>query len=174
MPFFPRILVHLVGLDHRVVQRVAVQADAGALLEPVPQGQQFLAIAAQLAGHLRRGGPLGDPVEDHQQSRGAAMGPPQGGPREGVEDPAAGAALEVHHGDAMTAVDPQAVPLPAARAGQAMGVEQFDEFGVAGVLVQIIDQGEVHGQDLQRPVISPLRTPPHGAIVKRWSTGSPS
>jgi hypothetical protein len=49
----------------------------------------------------------------------------------------------------MTAVDPQALPLPAARAGQAVGVEQFDELGVAGVLVQIIDQGEVHGQDLQ-------------------------
>jgi hypothetical protein len=27
-------------------------------------------------------------------------------------------------------------------------MEQLDEFGVAGVLVQIIDQGEVHGQDL--------------------------
>src|SRR5512147_465742 len=30
-PLFPRILVHLVGLDHLVVQRVTVQADAGAL-----------------------------------------------------------------------------------------------------------------------------------------------
>jgi hypothetical protein len=49
----------------------------------------------------------------------------------------------------MAAVDPQALPLPAARAGQAVGVEQFDEFGVAGALVQIIDQGEVHGQDLR-------------------------
>src|SRR5215469_17699531 len=39
MPFFPRVLVHLIGLDHRVVQRVAVQTDAGALLESVPQGQ---------------------------------------------------------------------------------------------------------------------------------------
>src|SRR5947209_250357 len=39
-PFFPRVLVHLVGLDHVVLERVAVQADAGALLEPVPQGQQ--------------------------------------------------------------------------------------------------------------------------------------
>jgi hypothetical protein len=148
MPFFPRILVHLVGLDHRVVQRVAVQTDAGALLEPVPQGQQFLAIAAQLARHLRRGGALSDPAEDQKELRGAAMSAPQRGPREGVEDPAAGAALEVHHGGAMAAVDPQASPLPAARAGQAVGVEQFDEFGVAGVLVQIVVQGEIHGQDL--------------------------
>ena len=148
MPFFPRVLVHLVGLDHGVVQRVAVQADAGALLESVPQGQQLLAITAQLAGHLGRGGALSDPAEDQQELRGAAMGPLQGGPGEGVEDPAAGAALEVHQGGAMAAVDPQALPLCAARASQAVGVEQFDEFGVAGVLVQITDQGEVHGQDL--------------------------
>src|SRR5215467_4444415 len=66
MPFFPRVLVHLVGLDHLVAQRVAVQADAGSLLQAVPQGQQLLAIAAQLARHLRRGGALGDPTEDHQ------------------------------------------------------------------------------------------------------------
>jgi len=137
-PLFPRVLVHLVGLDHVVLERVAVQADAGALLEPVPQGQQLLAIAAQLARHLRRGGAPGDPVEDHQELRGAAMGPLQRGPREGVEDPAAAAALEVHHGGAMAAVEPQALPLPAARAGQAVGVEQFDELGVAGVLVQIL------------------------------------
>src|SRR5215813_3311152 len=75
MPFFPRVLVHLVGLDHLVIQRVAVQTDAGALLESVPEGQQLLAIAAQLARQLRRGGALGDPAEDHQQLRGAAMGP---------------------------------------------------------------------------------------------------
>jgi len=130
MPFFPRVLVHLVGLDHLVVQRVAVQTDSGALLESVPEGQQLLAITAQLAGHSRRGGPLSDPAEDHQEWRGAAMGPLQGGPREGVEDPAASAALEVHHGGAMTAVDPQALPLSAARAGQAVRVEQFDEFGL--------------------------------------------
>src|SRR5262245_22171807 len=52
-------------------------------------------------------------------------------------------------GGAIAAVDPQASTLSAARASQAVGVEQFDELGVAGVLVQIIDQGEVHGQDLQ-------------------------
>src|SRR3954451_3121989 len=72
-PFFPRILVHLVGLDDVIVRRVAVQPDPGAVLEPVPEGQQLLAIAAQLAGHLRRGGALGDPAEDHHELGGAAM-----------------------------------------------------------------------------------------------------
>ena len=148
MPFFPRVLVHLVGLDHVIVQRVAVQADAGALLEPVPQGQQLLAIAAQLARHRRRGGALSNPAQNHQELRGTAMGPLLGGRREGVEDPATIAALEVHQGGAMTAVNPQVLPLSAARASQAVRMEQVDEFGVAGGLVQIIDQGEVHGQDL--------------------------
>jgi hypothetical protein len=149
IPFFPRVLVHFVGLDHVIVQRVAVEVESGALLEPVPQGQQFLAIAAQLARHLRRGGALSDPTQDHQELRRAAMGPLQGGPREGVEDPAATAALEVHEGRAMAAVNPQVLPLSAARASQAVRMEQFDEFGVAGVLVQIGEQGEVHGQNLR-------------------------
>jgi hypothetical protein len=142
-------LVHLVGLHHSIVQRVAVQVDSGALLEAVPQDQQLLAIAGQLSSHLRRGGALSDPAEDHQELRGTAMGPLQEGPREGVEDPAATAALEVHQGRAMAAVDPQALPLSAARASQAVRMEQFDEFGVAGVLVQIVEQGEVHGQNLR-------------------------
>src|SRR3954453_432361 len=50
-PSFPRVLIHLIGLDHVVAQRVAVQSDPGALLEPVPEDQQLLAIAAQLARH---------------------------------------------------------------------------------------------------------------------------
>jgi hypothetical protein len=111
----------------------------------MPQRQQFLAIAAQLAGHLRRGGALSDPAEDHQKLRGTAVRPLQRGSREGVEDPAATTALEVHQGGTMTAVNPEVLPLSAPRASQAVRVEQFDEFGIAGVLVQIIDQGEVHG-----------------------------
>ena len=174
MPFFPRVLRHLVGLDHLVAQRVAVQADPGALLEPVPQGQQLLAIAAQLAGHLRRGGTLSDPAEDHQQLRGAAMAPLQGGPGEGVEDPAAGAALEVHQGGAMAAVGPQAFPHSAPRASQAVGVEQFDQFGVAGVLIQIIDQREVHGQDLQAIGGIPLEDNTARGDRQGGSTGFPS
>jgi hypothetical protein len=67
LPFFPRVLVHLVRFDHLIVAWVAVQADAGSLLKPVSEGQQLLAIAAQLAGHLRCGGALSDPVQDHQE-----------------------------------------------------------------------------------------------------------
>jgi len=68
------------------------------------------------------------------------MGPLQGGPGEGVEDPAAPAALEIHHGGAVAAVSPQVCPLPAARALQAIRMQQLDELGGAGILVQIVDQ----------------------------------
>src|SRR5262245_2004395 len=60
MPFFPRILVHLVRLDDGVIQRVAVQPEPGVVLEPVPQFQEMLAVAAQLAGELGGGLALGD------------------------------------------------------------------------------------------------------------------
>jgi hypothetical protein len=49
----------------------------------------------------------------------------------------------------MAAVNPQVLPLSTARARQAVRMEQFDEFGVADVLVQIVAQGEVHGQYLR-------------------------
>jgi hypothetical protein len=156
IPFFPRVLVHLVGLDHVIAQRVAVEVEPGVLLEPVPQGQQLFAIAAQLAGHLRRGRALSDAAEDHQELRGAAMGPLQEGPREGVEDPATAAALVVHEGRAMARVEPQTLPPRVAGAGQAAGVEQIDECGVADVLIEIVEQGEVHGRDLRASSCIPL------------------
>jgi hypothetical protein len=83
-------------------------------------------------------------VQDHQELRGTAMGSLERGPCEGVEDPAATAALEVHEGGAMATMNPEVLTLSTARASQAVRMEQFDEFGVAGVLVQVVNQREVH------------------------------
>src|SRR5262245_30712315 len=58
IPFFPRILVHLVGLRHLVVQPALVPEAVRRVLEPVPQREQFLAVAAQFAGKLSGGHPL--------------------------------------------------------------------------------------------------------------------
>src|SRR3954453_178036 len=102
------------------------------------------------------------------------MSPLEGGPREGVEDPAATTALEVHEGSAMATVYPKVLPRATARASQAVRVEQLDEFVVAGVLVQVVDQREVHDQSLRAQSGYPLRTPPLGAIVKRRGTVFPS
>ena len=70
MPFFPRILVGLVGLQHLVIQRHDVAVAEGEVLEPVPQVQEFRAVAAQLAGQLGGGDALGEAADDQDQSRG--------------------------------------------------------------------------------------------------------
>src|SRR5262245_4271655 len=173
-PFFPRVDVALVGLDHGVAQRVAVQAQGGVVLEPVPQLEQVLAVAAQLAGHPGRRLGLGDAAEDQQQLRRRPADAPQGRAGEGVEDAAAAAALEVDHRVAMAAVDAEAVGGPAPRAGQAVGVQQLDEPLVAGVLVHQVDQGEVHRRASRSPGATSSTGPPPKLTVKGPSTGSAS
>jgi hypothetical protein len=113
IPFFPRVLIHLVGLDHGIAQGVAVQPEPRVLLEAVPQLQEVLAIAAQLASHLGRGPARRDAVEDQHQLRGAAVRPLQGGPGPGVEDAAAVAALVVQDRLPVAVVDTQSLPLTA-------------------------------------------------------------
>src|SRR5262245_52594872 len=55
-PFFPRVDVAFVGLDHLIAQRVAVQPRRGVVLEAVSQLQEVLAVALQLVRHPGRGG----------------------------------------------------------------------------------------------------------------------
>jgi hypothetical protein len=62
--FFPRVDVLLVGLGSLVAQGVAIQSDAGVLLEAVPEVQQMHPVAAQLAGLLIGRHALGDAAED--------------------------------------------------------------------------------------------------------------
>jgi hypothetical protein len=144
MPFFPRVLVQLIGLDGRIAQRVAVQFHPGVLLEAVPQLQEVLAVAAQLAGQLRRGDTLGEAAEDQHDLGGTPVRAFQCGAGEGVEDTAAGGAAVVEDRGAVAAMDVEMIVGLAVRAGQAIGVEQGDELVVAGVLVHEVDQREVH------------------------------
>jgi hypothetical protein len=146
MPFFPRVLVHLVGLDHRVAQRLAGAGPRGRLLESVPQGQQVGPVALQLAGHLGGGDALGDAAEDQHDLRGAAMGLVEGRAGERVEDATAGRAAIIEHRGAVAAVDLQARAGPAAWTGQALGMEQLDDPLVAGILVHQFGDREVHGR----------------------------
>jgi hypothetical protein len=144
IPFFPRVLVHLIGLDRRVIQGHGVGAAERLLLEAVPQVQQVLPVPIQFAGQACRGRALGDAAEDQEDLRGAAVGLVEDGLGEGVEDPAARAAV-VQDRVTGPAVDPKPVATLAARAGEAVGVEDRDDLLVAGVLVQELGDGEVHG-----------------------------
>jgi hypothetical protein len=106
MPSFPRVLVHLLGLDRLVVQRQRVGGLQGRVPEPVPELQQVLAVPVQLAGQPRGGLALRDPPEDQEDLGGPPMGLVEGGAGEGVEHPAAGVTAVVQHRGAVPPVDP--------------------------------------------------------------------
>jgi hypothetical protein len=63
-PFFPRILVHLVGLDRGVGQRRPIEILEAQLLEAMAEPEQLRAAAIQLASELGGGDALGDASKD--------------------------------------------------------------------------------------------------------------
>jgi hypothetical protein len=145
-PFFPRVLVGLVGLQRSVIQRHPVPVAEGQVLEPVSQVEQLRAVAAQLAGQLRRGHALGEPADDQDQLPGPPLDALQGRAGERVEDPLAVAAAEVQDRVAAAAVDDHAVIGMTAGAGEAVGVQPLEELPVAGLLIHQIGDREVHGR----------------------------
>jgi hypothetical protein len=145
MPFFPRVLIHLVGLDRSVVQRQGVGRLQGRGLEPVPESQQVLAVPVQFTGQPRGGLALGDPPEDEEDLGGSPMGLVEGGAGEEIEHPAAAVTAVVEDRGAVPPVDLQGVAGLTARAGEAVGVEDIDKPLVAGILVHELGDGEVHG-----------------------------
>src|SRR5262249_162203 len=86
MPFFPRVLEHLVGLDRRVGQRRPVEPPEGQLLEAMAEFEQFGTAAPKLAGELCGGDAPGDAAEDQDQFDRPTLGPPERRAGEGVED----------------------------------------------------------------------------------------
>src|SRR5262249_45173547 len=101
LPFFPRILEHLVGLGFGVGQRSPGQGAPGQVLQAVAQLQQVPAAAPQLSGQLGGRRPLGDAADDQNQLAGAALRALQGRAGPGVEDAPAGAPV-VQDGVAMS------------------------------------------------------------------------
>jgi hypothetical protein len=144
-PFFPRILVGLVGLQHRVIKRHDVAVAEGEILESVPQVQEFRTVAVQFAGQLRGGDPLGEAADDQDEFPGPAPDAVQGGPGEGVEDPAAVAAAEVQDRVAAATVDDRAIVAMATGTGQAVGVQPADETVIARLFIHQIGDRKVHG-----------------------------
>jgi hypothetical protein len=146
MPFFPRILVGLVGPQDLVVQRHPVAIPKGQVLESVPQVQQLGAIAIQLPRQLGGGDALGKTADDQYQLAGPPLDAMQGCAGEGVEDPFAVAATEVQDRVAAAPVDDHPIVSLAARVGQAVGMQSQYELLVAGALIQQLDDREIHGR----------------------------
>jgi hypothetical protein len=146
MPFFPRILVGLVGLQDLVVQRHQVAIPKGQVLESVPQVQQLGAVAIQLPRQLGGGDALGKTADDQYQLAGPPLEAMQSSAGEGVEDPLAVAATEVQDRVAAAPVDDHPVVSLATRAGETVGMQPLYELLVAGALVHQVDDREIHGR----------------------------
>src|SRR5262249_31459899 len=117
-PFFPRVLIRLVGLGPRVGQRGGVGRGPGAGLHPVPALEQMPPAGAQLARQPGGGSALGDAAEDQGDLAGPEAGLVPVGAGEGVEDAAAGPAAVVEHRVAVAAVDAKVGGAAASRAGE--------------------------------------------------------
>ena len=145
MPFFPRILVGLVGLQHLVVQRHEVAVAEGQILESVPQVQEFRAVATQLAGQLGGGDALGEATDDQDQFAGPPLDAVQGRAGEGVEDPTAVAAAEVQDRVAAPTVDDHAVVVDGSGGRPSRRDAATDELGVARLFIHQVGDREIHG-----------------------------
>src|SRR5262245_1345614 len=148
LPFFPRVLEHLVGFDLGIRQRRTRQTPPGVVLEFVSQRQQVAAAAAQFPGQAGGRGALSNATSDQHQLGGTALGALQGGAAEGVENATAGGTAVVQHGVAVGAMDGP-VAAGAAGAAQALGVQGLDEVVVASLFVQQVKQREVHDRSLR-------------------------
>jgi hypothetical protein len=146
IPFFPRVLVHLIGLGLVVRQRRPVGLGQRPGLDRMSQAEQMLAADADLAGELGGGLPLGDTAEDQKDLRRAQVSPMSGGVSEHVEDPAAIlAAMIDDRGIGTTTVDVEAIAGATTRASESLGMEQIEEPLAATLLVHQVDDREVHG-----------------------------
>lgn len=129
----------------------------------------MLVIAPQFAGQLRRGLPLGDAAQQQEDLGRAEVGLLQRRASEGIEDaPAAGAAV-VEHRVAVAAMD-TGIASAAAGAGQAIGVEPGDELVVAGAVIEVVGQREIHGGSLQVGSDSPRSEQAQGLPSNEDST----
>ena len=145
MPFFPRVLEHLVRLGGTTGHRAGVpRRFPGEILKLVPQGEQGLAVAAEFAGQLGGRGALADTPQDQDQLRGRVVGLLERSAGVGVEDATARAAAVIEHGRVTALVKRHRIGPPTGRAVQPVGVEGVHQELVAGVGVQEIEDREVH------------------------------
>lgn len=150
MPFFPRILVHLVGLGDGIGHGRLVQGLLRQALQAMSERQQFGAVQTEFTRQLRRGDSLSDAAQD-QHDLGWRFG--RSGkhrPREGVEDAAAGTTAVIQHRFPMPTMNGESFVGLTSRTGQPIRMQQVDQFGVTGILVHEVLNGEIHEIVLDR------------------------
>jgi hypothetical protein len=145
MPFFSRILIHLVGLRSGIGQRALRQRRPGALLQLMPQFQQMATATTQLACQSGGRSTLDDAAYDQEELRGGTMGTVQRRVGPGIENPATTPAAVIEDGGPMTAMNEQAVASTTRGTGQSCRVNRLDEKVIARLFIEKIDQREIRG-----------------------------
>src|SRR3972149_676872 len=144
IPFFPRILVHLVGLRDRIGQGALAEGLPSQGVPAMAQEQQLHAIALQFSRQLGRRRPLGNAPQNQPHGRWPTRGAFQDRARPGIEHPTTRDALVVQHRLPMPAMDPQPPTGPAAWAHQTVGVQKLQQFGVTSSFIHDIEKWKIH------------------------------
>jgi hypothetical protein len=150
MPFFPRILVHLVGLGSVIRQGCLVEGLLGQSLQAMAEFQKSGAFEFEFTGQARRRGSLGDAAQNQHHLRWPLGRTFQGRSGKGVEHPLTGAASIVQNRIPIPTMDVETGPCATLRTAKAGRVQQFNQFGVAGVLVHEVLKREIHEIILDR------------------------
>jgi hypothetical protein len=143
-PFFPRILIHLIGLDHAIDQRRAPQARLGVALQLVSQFQQMPATAFELPGQLRRARALRHAAQDQHPFTTRAMRLLQQRSGEGVEDAPASTASIIQHRIARATMHAKSLAFLARRTTQAVRMQGSNQTLVTRSLVHEISNCKIH------------------------------
>jgi hypothetical protein len=125
----------------------------GQILQAVPQGQPVAAVAVQLAGQLSGGHSWDNAAQDQEDRAGAVGEALQGGAGKGVEDPPAGAAPIIDDRLTAAAMNAEAIGPATVGTGHSLRVKPGDQLMVAGIFIQQVKDGEIHG------VVSPVPVP---------------
>jgi len=143
-PFFPRVLIHLISLDHAIRQRRTLPIRFGVGLQLVSQFQQMPATALQLSGQPRRAGALRHAAQDQHPLRATAMRLLQQRAGEGVEDAPTTAASIVQHRIAAATMHSKSLVLMARRTTQAVRMQGGQQPLVTGSLVHETLNWKIH------------------------------
>jgi hypothetical protein len=108
------------------------------------QLKQLAPIATQFAGQPRRAGSLCHATQDQQQLRAGATRPLQIRAGEAVEDATASSALVIDQRRPLATVNAQSVRPAAAGAGQAVGMQQKQEFVVTCLFIHEVLNWKIH------------------------------
>lgn len=164
LPFFPRVLVHLVGLVHRPIQlRALVVPPEDGVLELAPEGEQPSRVALEFLGELACRDPLEKAAHNEHELAQRALAPVEQRAGEDVENLAARLAVEEREVGAPQGMNRDALAQAALGAGWTIGAQNGLEPAVALALGKKVGDGEDEGQGRETSGdwrASARRTPP--------------